>query len=110
MYVIGGGTPNPERGPVDVHSYHFDTNTWARLDCKAALEDGPVPVGRRSHTCVLFDHKIYVFGGTDGVHMFNDFWYLDLDTLAWHAIPLHAESAAAKCFHAAAMSPQVCGL
>lgn len=108
MYIIGGGTPNPTGAPIDVYCYHFDTNTWKRPSCQPVMFGGHMPIARRSHTCVLYERKIYMFGGTDGIHMFDDFWYLDLDTFVWHPIRLHTQAAGAKCFHAAAVTPEVC--
>lgn len=63
MWVIGGGTPNPDPQAIEVFSYHFGTNTWTRCVCKAAQEEHGIPIARRSHTCVLYDNKVYMFGG-----------------------------------------------
>jgi N-acetylneuraminic acid mutarotase len=107
MYVIGGGTPNPGDSPVDVFTYHFATNTWERRMCRSAMADGALPIARRSHTCILYNKKIYMFGGTDGHTMYFDFWCLDLEAFTWQPIRLHPDAAGAKCFHAAAVTPQV---
>lgn len=48
MYIIGGGVPNPLAVPIEVHAFHFESQTWTRLTCrpdpKVARGDA-VPVG-----------------------------------------------------------------
>jgi len=36
------------------------------------------PAPRRAHTSVLYNGKIYVFGGENGLTAFNDLWTLDV--------------------------------
>eukprot|EP00122_Pirum_gemmata_P011905 Pgem_evm1s11041 len=112
MYVVGGGIPNPTREAVQVYSYHFATGEWKYHKCDSkvviTIADGSktkgMPIGRRSHTCILNDNKIYMYGGTDGVVMFNDFWILDLKTFIWDRVQLNRVSGNAKCFHSASVT------
>eukprot|EP00123_Amoebidium_parasiticum_P021330 comp6554_c0_seq1/m.2325 comp6554_c0_seq1/g.2325 ORF comp6554_c0_seq1/g.2325 comp6554_c0_seq1/m.2325 type:complete len:456 (-) comp6554_c0_seq1:204-1571(-) len=108
MYVFGGGVPNTIRAPIDVYVYHFETNTWAWRRCEPSgpKGQGEYPVARRSHSSVIYDGKVYMFGGTDGIHMFDDFWCLDLRKFQWQRLELGRRTASGKCFHTAAIAPQ----
>jgi len=44
---------------------------------------GKVPSGRGYHTAVLYDSRIYVFGGYDGHHVFNEMYALELSACAY---------------------------
>jgi len=44
---------------------------------------GTVPSGRGYHTAVLYDSRIYVFGGYDGHHVFNEMYALELSACAY---------------------------
>lgn len=56
--------------------YMLDTNT--RRWYTPPVHDGPKPKGRRAHTAVLYNGKIYVFGGGNGLEALNDVWCLDV--------------------------------
>jgi len=44
---------------------------------------GTIPTGRGYHTAVLYDSRIYVFGGYDGHHVFNEMYALELSACAY---------------------------
>eukprot|EP00123_Amoebidium_parasiticum_P013091 comp21763_c0_seq2/m.30856 comp21763_c0_seq2/g.30856 ORF comp21763_c0_seq2/g.30856 comp21763_c0_seq2/m.30856 type:complete len:178 (-) comp21763_c0_seq2:812-1345(-) len=111
MFIIGGGVPNPPCASIEVHSYEFATGKWTRHVCVPTqdhADGGGLPIARRSHTCVLYENNIYMFGGTDGASMFDDFWFLDVNTFQWRRINLSAQSSTARCFHAATATPNGC--
>jgi UDP-N-acetylglucosamine:LPS N-acetylglucosamine transferase len=93
IVVFGGG-----QGPVYYDStYIFDTVTrsWFRPSfphSQSSLQNpisqpqnsqqSPVhPAPRRAHTAVLYNGKIYVFGGGNGLTALNDLWTLDVSRL-----------------------------
>ncbi|CAO0803576.1 unnamed protein product [Mucor circinelloides] len=45
---------------------------------------GPTP--RSGHISVIYDKKLYIFGGINASHLYNDIWYFDLTTHVWHQI------------------------
>ncbi|KAF1801005.1 hypothetical protein FB192DRAFT_1328584 [Mucor lusitanicus] len=45
---------------------------------------GPTP--RSGHISVIYDNKLYIFGGINASHLYNDIWYFDLATHVWHQI------------------------
>jgi len=44
---------------------------------------GTIPSGRGYHTAVLYDSRIYMFGGYDGHHVFNEMYALELSACAY---------------------------
>ncbi|KAJ3044104.1 hypothetical protein HDV00_003208 [Rhizophlyctis rosea] len=44
---------------------------------------GGPPRGRGYHASVLYDSRIFVFGGYDGAEVFDDMWVLDLSACAY---------------------------
>jgi len=44
---------------------------------------GTPPPGRGYHVAVLHDARIYLSGGYNGIHVFDDLWTLDLSAAAY---------------------------
>lgn len=85
IVIFGGG-----QGPVYYDStYILDTTTrrWFSPTFPAQSqtlppEADPVhPAPRRAHTAVLYNGKIYIFGGGNGLTALNDLWTLDVSRL-----------------------------
>lgn len=75
IVFIGGG-----HGSVYYDSvYVLDTLTrrWSR----PTIAPGPSPPQRRAHTAVLYENKIWVFGGGNGMMALDDVWTLDVAPL-----------------------------
>ncbi|KAJ2915363.1 hypothetical protein MD484_g5082, partial [Candolleomyces efflorescens] len=72
IVIYGGG----------LGSYYFDgvyvLDTATRRWSQPPILDGPHPAGRRAHTAVYYDNKIWIFGGGNGLNALNDVWTLDL--------------------------------
>lgn len=90
MYIFGG------RG--DIHSpYHSQEEIYCPkivyLDLKTnhwhmPTVTGKIPLGRRSHSAFVYNKKIYIFGGYNGileVH-FNDLHCFDPIKNVWHLV------------------------
>jgi len=58
-------------------TWSFDTSTrkWTELQCT-----GSIPSPRRSHTAVLVDDVMYVFGGYTGNMYLDDLYALQLSS------------------------------
>lgn len=44
---------------------------------------GNAPTARGYHTIVLYDSRLFIFGGYDGKHFFDDVFVLDLSSHAY---------------------------
>lgn len=49
---------------------------------------GSRPSARENNGAVIYDNKLYVYGGYDGVSWFKDFYALDFSTLEWTRLPV----------------------
>lgn len=64
--------------------WQFDLNslkstpTWQLVSVA-----GPRPARRTGHTCVTYQDRLYLFGGTDGNYHYNDTWCFDFATRTW---------------------------
>lgn len=85
IVIFGGG-----QGPVYYDStFILDTTTrrWFAPTFPAQSQPVPAegdplhPAPRRAHTAVLYNGKIYVFGGGNGLTALNDLWTLDVSRL-----------------------------
>ncbi|KNC85954.1 hypothetical protein SARC_01900 [Sphaeroforma arctica JP610] len=94
MYVYGGITVNadlPTGGErVDTSSlWRFDlaNDTWSKFPSVTSASPPP----RHSHTAVVHEDRMYVYGGSDlkKVH-FNDMWTFDFNTQVWENITTDA--------------------
>ena len=57
----------------------IDTNTWRMIHGnKANKSSEVVPPGRHSHTSVVFDQAMWVYGGMTDLTERSDLWKLDL--------------------------------
>ena len=70
----------------DLNALQQATNRWEIL-LNNSIDGGPpqgtVPPARTNHTMVTWGDKLYLFGGTDGVHWFNDVWSYSPVNNAW---------------------------
>ena len=77
------GTPTSKEAGTDYGRWceftmHLPTGKIKRV--KTTLSK---PDGRRGHSCIKVDDKVYVLGGWDSKAQFNDMYSLDLPTLKW---------------------------
>ncbi|KAG0284521.1 hypothetical protein BGZ97_008151 [Linnemannia gamsii] len=77
VYVFGGcDTKNCFN---TLYIFDADTMHWS-----LPKTFGSIPPPCRAHSSTLVDNKrLYVFGGGDGPHYFNEVYMLDTDTLTW---------------------------
>lgn len=81
MFVFGGFTDNLSNGyKNDLIEFNFLTGEWINW-----TTEGDVPESRSAHGAVVYDGKMWVFGGFNGFSRLNDMWTIKLsgDTKGW---------------------------
>eukprot|EP01080_Neovahlkampfia_damariscottae_P010118 gene10118-2537_t len=69
----------------DVFKYEITTNIWSIIPWNRTKGVKPAP--RSSHTSIIYDKKMYVFGGTGAEKdVFQDFFSFDFETQTWKEI------------------------
>lgn len=103
LFVFGGGN-----GPEyfhDVFVFDIDTLSWTQL----AIDPQSKPPKRRAHTSCLWDNKLFVIGGGDGVRALDDVYMLDLSAsseeqqqenpLAWELVQTEGNPPPPRGYH-----------
>ena len=80
IYIFGGY--DGYNRVDDFHRYDIQSQNWQQLD-PTNPEQGPSP--RHSHSSVVHEDHMYVFGGYDG-HYRNDLYKYNFKTNMWHEI------------------------
>ena len=65
-----------------MHEYKIIDNSWKEVIFDS---NGIIPSPRHSHSGVIYQNFIYVFGGYDGLYK-NDFHKFNFDTKMWNII------------------------
>lgn len=77
MYVFGGG--DGKMWLSDLFKFDFRSRLWSWVETT-----GQQPQGRLQHSSVLYQRKIFIFGGEpDRSHQLNDLYQLSIDTQQW---------------------------
>jgi N-acetylneuraminic acid mutarotase len=63
----------------DFYEYNVDYNTWSEV---LYTGSGTMPTPRHSHSAVIYEESMFVFGGYDG-HYRNDFYRFNFVTNTW---------------------------
>jgi N-acetylneuraminic acid mutarotase len=61
----------------DFYEYNVDNAVWQEVSCPSSGSSAPTP--RHSHSAVVYEDSMYVFGGYDG-HYRNDFYRFNFST------------------------------
>ncbi|CEP12984.1 hypothetical protein [Parasitella parasitica] len=83
MYIFGGHFQRKYLGDLCAFNVR-DYPAKAEWDFINYENQGPAP--RSGHISVIYDKKLYVFGGMNANHLFNDIWCFDLVACTWHQI------------------------
>jgi len=78
MYTFGGWNGFSKTWFNDVHEFDFVKRNW-----RALKTSGFPPKVRTSHSAVVLDNKMYVFGGFSGEEYLNDLHEFDFETETW---------------------------
>lgn len=78
MYIFGGG--DGKYWLNDLMIFDLLTNTWSG----PVQTKGTPPSGRLQHAAVVYDKKLFIFGGEpDRYRQLNDLFYLDTTSMTW---------------------------
>ncbi|KAI9270652.1 hypothetical protein BDA99DRAFT_569950 [Phascolomyces articulosus] len=84
MYIWGG----QRAGRYLNDMVAFNTKTYpSNPQWEFITPNGDGPSARAGHASVIFENKLYIFGGTDGDHLYNDIWAFDLNARIWMQVP-----------------------
>ncbi|KAI0830112.1 galactose oxidase [Trametes gibbosa] len=106
IYVFGGG----EHADYYNDVYVLDTvmRRWHRPLSSATPENERTcvyPPPRRSHTCVFYNNRLWIFGGGTGTMALDDLWALDLsggiDDLRWDRVETRGKKPRPRGYHTA---------
>jgi len=87
LYVLGGATPFTTFDFGHIETFDLTKKVWEKLTYPSNTNTDELPVGRKAHSCVKWDGKIYVSAGfnvDDGV--LSDLWIFDMKTTQWHRL------------------------
>ncbi|KAJ5073642.1 kelch domain-containing protein [Anaeramoeba ignava] len=78
-FYIFGGVPSNQRRFNDLWSFDIESNEWEEIKPK-----GKIPFARSSHSSLLHNDKMYIFGGLGkNIIRRNDLWYFDFFNNYW---------------------------
>ncbi|KAI8060069.1 hypothetical protein BC940DRAFT_337901 [Gongronella butleri] len=84
MYVWGGQCG----GHCFREILAFNTNNYPDNPHWELVHNGADgPAGRFGHASVVYENRMYIFGGSDGERMYNDIWMFDFHSRTWSQIP-----------------------
>ncbi|KYQ93592.1 Kelch repeat-containing protein [Tieghemostelium lacteum] len=81
LIVFGGGSFSGFLN--DILSFSLENCKWSAIQTAA---NTVVPCGRSKHSSCLVDDRLYIFGGGDGIRLYNDMFYLDLVQWRWYQV------------------------
>jgi N-acetylneuraminic acid mutarotase len=99
LLLFGGECCDGERTEVfnELFRWNVEKNEWK------IIESLNTPPPRCSHQTILYNDKIYMFGGEyatmDQFYHYRDFWELDLKTNAWKEIAATGDLPSARSGH-----------
>ena len=86
IVIIGGGEGSSYYNSV--HVFDIPMRRWSR----PTFTSTELPPPRRAHSTVLYQNRIWVFGGGNGLQPLNDVWTLDisnsLDRMTWEQVTI----------------------
>ena len=106
LLMLGGGAGQQIFGFVELWAFNIGLNMWNKLKSEPCSRCGKYPVPRKFHAVVQYGNYAYMCGGLTATDILDDFWRLDLRTLAWRRMDDRLPQPVY--FHAAAVTPAGC--
>jgi len=78
LYTFGGWNGFTRAWYNDLYCFHFPTSRWRWIS-----PAGQLPGKRTSHAAVVYNNKMYVFGGFSGEEYLNDLHEFNLENETW---------------------------
>lgn len=78
LYTFGGWNGFSRTWYNDLYVFDFKTKNWRSIH-----PTGKPPMKRTSHAAVIYNNKMYIFGGFSGEEYLNDMFEFDLETETW---------------------------
>jgi len=89
IFIIFGGIDNQSKDLNDTWFFNRDTLKWTRI---VYVEGCAVPQPRSSHSGVVCEEALYIFGGACDDTIYNDLWRLSVKDGRWDKIELFENS------------------
>nr|POE90150.1 tip elongation aberrant protein 1 [Quercus suber] len=109
IYIFGGQVEGyffNDLVAFDLNALQQSSNRWEIL-IQNTIDGGPphgqIPPARTNHTMITWGDKLYLFGGTDGIHWFNDVWSYSPHTNSWSQLDCIGYIPSPREGHAAAL-------
>ena len=109
IYIFGGQVEGyffNDLVAFDLNALQQATNKWEIL-IQNTIDGGPphgqIPPARTNHTMITWQDRLYLFGGTDGIHWYNDVWSYSPHSNSWTELECIGYIPAAREGHAAAL-------
>jgi len=97
VYGGTGYTTNPRHWD-SVYQLDLDNWDWTKLD-----PTNKSPQSRDSHSCVIYQKKLYIFGGSNGSDSKNDMLEYDLTTNQWRTLDVRGNIPSPREGHSACL-------
>lgn len=91
LYFFGGYQKKSGNFYRDLFYYDLSSQQWH--DVPQAIMQGEIPSQRTDHTVVLWDGRLYVYGGYDGKKRFGDLYKCCIKNKKYKWKEIHAEGA-----------------
>ncbi|XP_069080720.1 leucine-zipper-like transcriptional regulator 1 isoform X2 [Pleurodeles waltl] len=89
LYVFGGMLDSGfTQGKTPLWLYNIDSEGWTQSHTKDTERELTGPVNRKSHSAVVFEAGMYIYGGyLDLKGASEEFWFLNFDSMKWTRLP-----------------------
>ncbi|EIE86980.1 hypothetical protein RO3G_11691 [Rhizopus delemar RA 99-880] len=83
IYVWGG----QHRGQYLNEMIIFDLKEYpSKAEWQFISQTSKAPAPRAGHISAVYENKLYIFGGMNASHLYNDIWFFDFITKVWNQV------------------------
>ena len=99
LYIFGGCDEQATCNN-NLHSYDQETFEWKRLN-----STGIIPSPRGGQSASVIGNRVFVYGGSEGIYIYDDMFVYDVTLDSWEALELQGEEPAGRTNHAMDVDP-----